>query len=65
MSKRPQALPVKKQGNLKGSVFQKLFGQRTAPQTAQQSIPYREMYRDGVCRVTDKLYNKTITFGDI
>jgi len=46
-------------------VFQKVFGARTAPQTAQQSIPYKEMYRDGVCRVTDKLYNKTITFGDI
>ena len=23
------------------------------------------MYRDGICRVTNKLYNKTITFSDI
>jgi len=45
--------------------MQKLFGIKTAPQTAQQSIPYREMYKDGICRVNDKLYTKTITFGDI
>nr|WP_242841757.1 MULTISPECIES: ATP-binding protein [Clostridia] len=43
----------------------KLFGRADAPQTAQQSIPYREMYRDGVCRVTDRLYTKTIVFQDI
>ena len=23
------------------------------------------MYKDGICKVTDRLYNKTITFGDI
>lgn len=36
-----------------------------APQTAQQSIPYKEMYRDGICRLTDKLYTKTVQFFDI
>ena len=35
------------------------------PQTAQQSIPYHRMYPDGVCRVTDKLYSKTVQFYDI
>jgi type IV secretory pathway VirB4 component len=43
----------------------KFFGRADAPQTVQQSIPYREMYRDGVCRVTDRLYTKTIQFSDI
>ena len=33
-----------------------------APQTVQQSIPYREMYRDGICRLTDTLYTKTVQF---
>ena len=33
--------------------------------SAQQSIPYREMGRDGICRVQDKLYSKTIRFYDI
>ena len=31
----------------------------------QQSIPYREMYRDGICRVTDRYYTKTVQFFDI
>ena len=33
--------------------------------SAQQSIPYREMGRDGICRVQDKYYSKTIRFYDI
>jgi len=45
--------------------FSLIFGKKTAPQTAQQSIPYREMYKDGICRVNDKLYTKTIIFSDI
>jgi hypothetical protein len=35
------------------------------PATAQDSIPYQQMWPDGVCRVTDTLYSKTICFGDI
>lgn len=35
------------------------------PQSAQQTIPYLRMYPDGVCRVTDKLYSKTVQFYDI
>ena len=27
-----------------------------APQTAQQSIPFKEMYRDGICRVRGNYY---------
>ena len=33
--------------------------------SAQKSIPYREMGRDGICRVQDRLYSKTIRFYDI
>ena len=55
----------KKTGGLKSSVHQRLFGRSEPPNTAQQSIPYREMFRDGICRVNDKLYTKTITFFDI
>lgn len=45
--------------------MQKLYGMKKAPETAQQSIPYEHMYKDGICRVTDRLYTKTITFSDI
>ena len=29
---------------------------KAGPQTAQQTIPYRELFKDGICRVNDKLY---------
>ncbi len=47
-----------------GGVMHKLLGGK-APQTVQQSIPYREMYRDGICRVNDRLFTKTVQFQDI
>lgn len=34
-------------------------------ETAQQTIPYQQMYPDGICRVTDRYYTKTIQFWDI
>jgi type IV secretory pathway VirB4 component len=54
-----------KPGGVSTSLITKIFGRADKPQTAQQSIPYREMYRDGICRVNSRLYTKTITFGDI
>ncbi len=38
---------------------------REKTMSAQQSIPYREMARDGTCRVRDGYYSKTIQFYDI
>ncbi len=38
---------------------------RNVPQTAQQTIPYGEMFRDGICRVRDGFYTKTIEYEDI
>ena len=33
--------------------------------SAQDSIPFLRMYPDGICRVTDNTYSKTIRFADI
>lgn len=33
--------------------------------SAQNAIPYREMAKDGICRVQEKYYSKTIRFYDI
>lgn len=61
--------PEKKTGGLLAflkNLLRRLFlGGKDAPQTAQQSIPYRQMYRDGICRVNDRRYNKTVVFSDI
>ncbi|GHU35985.1 conjugal transfer protein TraE [Clostridia bacterium] len=46
------------------SLLARIYGGKP-PVTVQQSIPYREMYRDGICRVNDKLYTKTVLFLDI
>lgn len=35
------------------------------PRTVQQSIPYLAMYPDGICRVTDKVFSKSMEFSDI
>ena len=35
------------------------------PHTAQDSIPFQRMFPDGICRVTDNFYTKTIQFQDI
>ena len=43
----------------------KLFGKNEEPPSVQQSIPYRCMYKDGICRVDDRLYTKTVAFQDI
>lgn len=52
------AKPPKKKGGF-------FAGLKDGPQTVQQSIPYREMYRDGICRLSDRLYSKTVQFFDI
>ena len=33
--------------------------------SAQQTIPYVEMCRDGICKVNSRLYTKSIAFEDI
>ena len=35
------------------------------PHSAQDTIPFQRMWPDGICRVTDKYYTKTIQFQDI
>jgi len=40
-------------------------GDPKKPQSVQASIPYIAMYPDGVCRVTEKLYSKSIEFADV
>lgn len=55
-------------GRQKSSAKKKAAADKKAEQkrlSAQQSIPYREMAKDGICRVQEKYYSKTIRFYDI
>jgi len=40
-------------------------GDPKKPQSVQASIPYIAMYPDGLCKVTDRLYSKTLEFLDV
>lgn len=35
------------------------------PKSVQRSIPYIDMYPDGICKVNERFYTKVIKFGDI
>ena len=60
-----------KKVNLNGStpkkkgIFSMLFGGADLPKTAQDTIPYKHIYKDGICALPDGKYSKTITFKDI
>ncbi len=60
-AKRKLTATEKRQIN---AVIQKAKGDGK-PRTAQQSIPYLAMYPDGICRVTDKVFSKSMEFSDI
>ena len=70
--KKPQEREVKVPANLNAkqqreikAVVEKAKKDNGVPQTAQQSIPFQRMFPDGICRVTDNFYTKTVQFQDI
>ena len=64
-TKNTKAPPAKNAGGFLSRLMAKIFGRKDPPKTAQQSIPYQEMYKDGICRISDRLYSKTVAFGDL
>jgi hypothetical protein len=64
-SSRPTKGRTAKASGIADFLAKKLFGSADAPQTVQQSIPYREMMKDGICRLVGRHYTKTVVFGDI
>ena len=46
-------------------ILQKNSKNRRNVDTAQKSIPFQKMYRDGICRVTNRMYSKMVEFYDI
>ena len=60
----PANLNRKQQREIK-AVVEKAKKDNGVPKTAQQSIPFQRMFPDGICRITDSFYTKTIQFQDI
>lgn len=60
----PNTLSKKEQKQIK-ELIKKAKKDDGVPRTAQQSIPYQRMFPDGICRVRDNYYTKTVQFQDI
>ena len=63
---------ILKPGNLSGKQRRQIEaavnaarGDPNRPESVQASIPYIAMYPDGVCKVTERIYSKTLIFYDI
>ena len=46
-------------------IIERSRGNPDIPSSAQDSIPFQRMFSDGICRVADNYYTKTIQFQDI
>ena len=55
----------KKKKSLFDRLKEKIFGTSSPPVSSQDTIDYIEMFEDGICQVDEKLFTKSIEFGDI
>ena len=62
--KLPANLTAKEKKEIK-RIIKQASKDEGVPQSAQQSIPFERMFRDGICRVEGDYYTKTIRFLDI
>ena len=60
----PEGLSKLEQEEIKGIIKEAQKNDGT-PRTAQQTIPFERMFQDGICRVGQDYYTKTIQFQDI
>ena len=60
----PEGLSREEQKQVK-DIIKKAKKDDGMPRTAQQSIPFDRMFQDGICRVGQDYYTKTIQFQDI
>ena len=67
MAKRTEKIRLShaEKQQLKALMARRQQQDRKGPSTAQATIPYQRMWPDGICRVTDQYYTKTIRFQDI
>ena len=64
IEKKPIKLTRAEKQNI-ASAVQRANNKPKGVKSAQDSIPYRHIFPDGICHVGDRLYTKTLQFGDI
>lgn len=62
--KLPANLTKEEQRQIK-EIMNRVNKKDGVPKTAQQSIPFERMFKDGICRIGADYYTKTIQFQDI
>ncbi|MBO4679359.1 MAG: conjugal transfer protein TraE, partial [Lachnospiraceae bacterium] len=62
--KMPEGLTRAEKKEVK-KIIEEARRKNSVPHTAQDSIPFERMFKDGICRVEDDYYTKTIQFQDI
>lgn len=60
----PEGLSLAEQKEIR-EIIEKAKHDDGIPRTAQQSIPFERMFKDGICRSDNDYYTKTIQFQDI
>ena len=60
----PEGLSKREQKQVR-AIIEQAIKDDGVPRTAQQSIPFQRMFPDGICRVVDRYYTKTIQYQDI
>ncbi len=64
----PKSLKTGSKEKLADRIKKFLYGAgkpKEIPSTAQDTIPFKKMYPDGICKVTDQYYTKMVEFYDI
>lgn len=61
----PKTKLTREEKRLIQSAIERAQKKNTKKKSAQDSISYQRMFPDGICRVTDSYYTKTIQFQDI
>lgn len=64
MQKKPEQVTKKDKKTLLERMRQ-ISGVRKDRKTVQNTIPYIQMFKDGICQVSETVYSKTIQFNDV
>ena len=58
-------IPQKQNMNIFQKLLQKIFKLDNPEETVQDTMPFRTIYKDGICKIDDSRWSKTVAFDDI
>ncbi len=61
-AKKPSSQLTKQDKKVMAARMSEIKGQRKNKKSVQNTIPYTQMYKDGICQLSENLFSKTIQF---